>query len=251
MSMIQLFNRNISAKIDTNDVAYQAWIGADPFTPEITIVDSEDFNCGAVCNELEFARTVTDYIVGSLALADADDTELNEVINAFIDLPRRGAVEADLLFRNRFKFIAVEQVNTRRTTKWAILDAISYFVSDSSRVQLIEPWDSQPNGCYFQLRFEGVELDSGDVLFLDSPSTGFLDQYYLGGASLGEIINYLEELVSRIKAAGVDFDILFIEQDRFTLDSDMIIGTVQKYLDSDAVILATYSFTLDSDAIIA
>ena len=60
MSMIQLFNRNISAKIDTNDVAYEAWIGADPFTPEMTIVDSEAFNCGAVCNELEFASTVKD-----------------------------------------------------------------------------------------------------------------------------------------------------------------------------------------------
>ncbi len=250
MSMIQLFNRNISSKINTDDVAYQTWIGADPFTPEITIVDSGDFNCGAVCNELEFARTVTDYTVASLSIDDADDNELNEVINGFIDLPRRGAVEADELFRNRFKFLTVEQANARRTTKWAILDAVSYFVSDMTRVQLIEPWDNQPNGCYFQLRFEGVELDSSDVLYLDSDVTGFLDQYYLGGASLGEIITYLEELVIRVKAAGVDFDIIFVNQDRFTLDSDAFIGIIQKYLDSDAVILAINGFTSNSDATI-
>lgn len=245
MGVIELFNKNISTSINKESEFYKAFIGQDPFTPEVTIVDSEDFNCGAICNELEFARVVSDYYVASIDLANSDGDNLELLIDRFLDLPRRGSVESDATYRNRFKFINVEKANYRRTTKWAILDAISYFVTDSSKVQLIEIFDDY--NLYFQIRFEGA-VDYTDSLFVNSTVQGFIGQYYVGGAGVGEVISYIGELISRIKAAGVDFDILFIDQNRTTLPSDCIIGTIQKYLASDAVIKASVSITKLSDA---
>ena len=85
MKMIDVFNRTISNAINKEGDFYKTWIGESPFTPEVTIVDSDDFNCGALCNELEFARTVSNYYVQSFDLDLAEDDELADLIEAFID----------------------------------------------------------------------------------------------------------------------------------------------------------------------
>ena len=89
MSMIQVFNSNVSDFIDKSHETYTSWFGKDDFVPELQIVQSSDFNCGAVCNELEFARAVTQYFVKSLSVDFAEATELNDIIKKFIKLPRR------------------------------------------------------------------------------------------------------------------------------------------------------------------
>jgi hypothetical protein len=248
MSSINLFNKNVSDTINKHDSFYETWFGKEEFVPEVTVVTSADFNCGALCNELEYARLVSDYYVKSLDIGTAEHGELESLINAFIDLPRRGKVESDATFRNRFNFLVVDQVGQRRITRKAILDAIRYFVADvTNSVQLIEPFDSK--NLYFQIRIEG-SIDTSETITLDNISFGYLDQNYLGGPTLGEINSYLAELIDRIKAAGVDFDMLFVEQNRTTKTCAAFIGAVQIYKSSYARIKAKTSFTKSSNATI-
>lgn len=245
MSMIRVWNTNISNEVNRDDAFYKVWIGQDPFTPESTIVASDDYNCGAICNELEFVRLVSNYYVESLSVDKAEDEELQDLILAFVDMPRRNQLEADATYRLRYKFVVVEKANRRRTTRWAILDAINYFIADMDTVQVVEIFDVKE--MYFQVRIEGVVITE-DAIFINNTAQAYVDQNFIGGPGVGEVISYIGELIQMIKAAGVDFDVMFVDQNRTTLDSDCIIGTVQKYLSSDAKIKATISTTLNSDA---
>lgn len=244
MSMIRTFNSTISDAVNKDSEFYKAFIGQVPYTPEITILESDDVNCGAICNELEFARLVSNYYVECLSLEGAEDTELEEFIEGFIDMSRRGQVESDSNYRLRFRFIVTEKMNLRRTTKWAILDSMTYFVS-ATQVQLLEFFDLQ--NLYFQIRFEGV-VNYEDALFINNIDQGYIGQNYVGGAGIGEVVTYIAELIRRIKAAGVDFDVYFVEQNRFTKTSDCTIGTVQMYKTSNTTILTHVQMTKTSDA---
>lgn len=244
-SFIELMNKALPRRINRGGGIHTAIVGREDFTPESVISESADFNCGAMCNEFEFARKVTRYYASSLRIDNAEGEELDELVVNLIDLPRRSRSEEDSVYRNRFKFLVVAKTNPRRITKWAILDSISYFVSDSTQVQLIEPFGS--SGQYFQVRLEGVELSEG-ALAIDDPLAGYLDSGFLGGPGIGADISYIGALIDRIKAAGVDFDILFINQDRVELTSSMVIGAVQMYMSSDATIRAIRSITSTSDA---
>jgi len=246
-SIIEVWNQSISSAINKDGDLYKAWIGQTPFTPESTIDESSDYNCGAVCNELEFVRLVSTYYVQCLSVDLAEDDELEDLILSIVDMPRRGTVELDATYRNRFKFVVVQKSNPRRATRWSILDAISYFIADMSTVQLIELFDVY--NMYFELRVEGA-VTTEDVIFINNTETGYIDQNFIGGAGIGEVVSYLGELVDMIKAAGVDFDILFVDQSTITKSSDAFIGTIQMYLDSDAVIKASLTITKDSDAVI-
>ena len=245
-TMIEIFNSTVSDALNKGGSFYETWIGETNFTPAAQILKSEDVNCGAICNELEFAREVSDYFVESLDIDAAESDELVDLINAFIDLPRRGELESDETFRKRYKFIVVQQINTKRTTRWAILDALRYFVADvTNSVQITEQFDT--TNLYFQVRIEGVQ-STNDIIFLNNLSTAWVDQNYVGGPSLGAVITYVGELINRIKAAGVDYDILFIDQDRFTKTSDAFLGTVQVYKTCDARVEASISFNKFSNA---
>lgn len=244
MAIIDVFNTAVSSVINKSSEFYETFIGAVEFTPEVTIVLSEDVNCGALCNELEFARLVSDYYVRSISLDGAEGSELEEFIEGFVDLPRRGEVESDINYRLRFRFLVTEKTNYRRTTRWAILDALSYFVP-TVQTQVIEFFGS--SNLYFQVRFEGV-LSTEDVIFLNDVEQSYLDQNFVGGAGVGEVTTYIGELLSRIKAAGVDFDVFFVNQVRFTKTSDAFVGTVQMYKISDARVKASLSFNKASDA---
>lgn len=246
MKMIDVFNRAVSDAIKKDGDFYKAWIGQNPYTPEATIVDSDDINCGALCNELEFARLVSDYYVQSFDLDLAEEDELVELINAFIDLPRRGGAEEDSIFRNRFRFIVNQSCNPHRATKWAIKDALRYYIPEvDSQVQIVEPFDD--TNCYFQIRIEAT-TSTDDIIFMNSLTTGAIDQFYVGGPGIGEGVTYIDDLIARIKAAGVDFDIYYIQQASFTTTSDAVIGFVQMYFFSGATVKAAVSFTKTSDA---
>lgn len=241
MNLIDTFNLSVSNAINKRGDFYEVLIGKEEFTPETTIVDSGDFNCGAVMNELEFCRAVSQYYVESFDIDGTDGVNLELLINALIDMPKRPG-EEEATFRKRFLFISIQKNTVRWTTRGSILQAISYFVSDMSKVQLVEFFDSIPT--YFQIRFEGTVLTEG-ALFLNQ---GFLDNEFLGGAGIGEVVSYIGELVDRIKAAGVDYDILFIDQYQETLACAAIIGSVQKYLTVDARIKGHVSISVACDA---
>ena len=56
--------------------AYNAIIGKSPFTPNPVIVESSDFNCGALANEIEYARLVSDYYINAIDPNKASGKEL-------------------------------------------------------------------------------------------------------------------------------------------------------------------------------
>lgn len=53
-SIIQEINDLIISAINKNDIFYKALWGDEEFIPEVTIEDPNDFNCGAIANELEY-----------------------------------------------------------------------------------------------------------------------------------------------------------------------------------------------------
>lgn len=248
MSMISTFNQSVSGAINKYSPDYMAIFGNPDFIPEVEITQSSDFNCGALCNELEYLRAVSGYYVRSFALDTAEDENLNALVNAFIDLPRRNRGEPDTVFRKRFRTLVNQSLNARRGTKWAIMDSLRYFIDDvTNAVQVIELFEISPT--YFQLRIEGV-VSFEDAVFLNSLETGFIDQNFIGGEGVGEVISYIGELVDRVKAAGVDYDMIFIRQFRFTKTGFAVIGSVQKYVQVSATVSRIESVSTTVNAVV-
>lgn len=245
MSMIGVFNRAVSNAVNKSNADYMAIFGDPSFVPEIEITESSDFNCGALCNELEYLRSTSKYYVRSFDIDVATDLNLDAVVNSFIDLPRRNRGEPDEIFRNRFRTIVNQSLNRRRTTRGAILDALRYFIPNAyDIVQVIEIFDLYPT--YFQLRIAGI-TSFEDALFFNDPDTGYLDINFVGGEGVGEVISYVGELVDRIKAAGVDYDLLFVKQFDLNKAGYAIIGTVQKYVIAAAIVKVIRTFNILSD----
>jgi len=171
---IELVNKTLPNLINREGNVHTALVGREDFTPESVISESSDFNCGALCNEFEFARKVTQYYASALWIENAEGEELDELVMNLVDLSRRSRSEPDSLYQNRFKFLVVAKTNPRRTTKWAIIDSISHFINDSNRINIFEFGSSWPQ---FEVRIESEELEE-DVLVLDDPTFGYLDSFY-------------------------------------------------------------------------
>lgn len=217
--MIKTFNKAVSNVINKAGETYEVLIGTENCIPEPVIEVSSDFNCGALCNELEFLRRVSDYFVRSLDLDDAEDDNLNTLITTFLDLPRRGKGESDRTYKNRYKALVIQQGNSRRTTKGAIIDALKHIL-DTAKIQIIEKFNSQ--NLYFQLRLVGSQNFDG-VIFMDNLQQAYIGQGVIGGDGVGSAVSYIPEVVARLKALGVSFDIMFISQKQFIKTMDAVI----------------------------
>ena len=150
--------------------------------------------------------------VQSFDIDIAEDENLDDLIHAFINLPRRNQAESDATFRARFRAISVQQNNPRRTTRRAIRDAIRYLVSDAVNVAVVEKFSTR--NLYFQVRVSISATGTADLeeLFLNSDVQGFLDQFFVGGVGIGGVVAYIPETIRRVKAAGVEFDLVLISQ---------------------------------------
>jgi hypothetical protein len=249
MSIIERINTNIPKPVSKTSPNYKAIMGSDPFTPEITILEPEDFNCGAIANELEFLTLYGNYFIDSVVIDTASGDELETLVAALVNIPRRGDAESDAVYRARFKAIMTQLTNKGRTTKWAIRDAVSYLVTGGvASVDVVEFFDTY--NLYFEVRISG-SYDFEDVLFLDNLQTGFLDQNYLGGIGIGSPVTYLAEILNRIKAVGVDYVVRLVLKSAFIKTVDAKIGTVQFYKTVLADIkVAGLQFTKTVDATI-
>jgi len=245
MNVIDVFNSTVSDAINKNGDTYKAVIGNKDFIPDPVIVESSDFNCGALSNELEFARVVSQYYYQSLDPNEASGDELTELLNAFINIPRIGSTESDESFYTRFKFIVNQNNNMARTTKWAIRDALSYYLQAPITFDIVEPFSA--TSLYFEIRIHGYST-TVEILTLDNVETGFLDQNFLGGTAIGAVITFINTLIQRIKAAGVNFEILFVDQNTLTLTSASKIGSRQLKVVSSGWILRHNTVTLTSSA---
>ena len=248
-AMVDIFNTTIPSGIAKDSDFYQAFVGKTDFVPEVEIVESEDYNCGAMCNELEFARTVASYYTACLDIDTAESGDLNDLVSALIYMPRISA-DTDAGHRKRFRFIISQKSNYRRTTRWAILDAIKYIIEDASKVSLIENFDDY--NMYFEIRIVGAITTVGSVWTNDDyDNLAFIGHEFISGPGVGGASWTIADLIPRIKAAGVDFDVYIVEQGKETKTCDAFIGTVQKYISCDAVIFDSYQVTKTCDAVIS
>lgn len=142
--IIDKLNNSMPYLVNKTGQDYEAIIGKEEYTEEVEIVNSEDFNCGAIANELEMARA---FVENEIQQNDTDTMEedyLETVINFFTTLYRFIEEEDDNL-RNRFYSLIRRNGNTKWMTKWSFLDVFSYYF-DTENLYLIEnPIESTEN----------------------------------------------------------------------------------------------------------
>lgn len=174
-----------------------------------TSLVSSHFDGGSAYNEVELARAYGRYYSESIGVQRAQDDQLTQAANRFLHL-RRGLLqdETDDDYLNRFKSLAVGKLNPRRTTRWAILDALSYFI-EPARVEIFERFDIENNK--FRVRYVTFESELPQSVF-DTDVFAVVDQSYIDNSYLAEIqidrevreINpNIDDTLLRVKAAGV------------------------------------------------
>lgn len=125
-NIIDQLNNRIGSFINKNDVTYQALIGKTPFTQNVPIVTSSDYNCGAIANELELLKAFIIYVISSFDFQNAETELLEIIIGSFTEF-KRIYNETDADFRIRFQAYMQRNSNTRWMTIWSLIDLFSYF----------------------------------------------------------------------------------------------------------------------------
>lgn len=134
MSQISEINEQILEDISKTDSFYEAMWGNVDFTPNLTISEPNDYNCGAFANQLEYLYAWVEEITGQ-DLDDLPDPYLDIVIYFFCGL-RRYPSEGNTAFILRMKSLLVregQQTGGWRSDRigppWDILNVISYYLS--------------------------------------------------------------------------------------------------------------------------
>lgn len=207
-TFIELIVSHFPKSVNTQGTIFKSIFGDVDAVPLSPVVISSDVNTGAVANELEFVDKKVDELVTCLSVDLGSGTFFEDLIFAFVNLAKGSSAEADASLLARFKALVTQRGNTRRTTRWAIKDAARCLISDPNGVKIVEWFDYQT--LYFQVRFSaayGAEYQT-DRMYVDQE---YIDQSYITGPSSGVFTVYAEDIIGRAKAAGVDFDILFIK----------------------------------------
>ena len=176
----------------------------------ISPVVSLDFDGGSAYNEIELLRHYIRYYTEALNVVRAEDSELTLAANSFIRL-QRGLVgdESDQGFLDRFRSLVVAKLNPRRTTRWSIVDSLSYFI-EPSRIEFVERFDLENNK--FRLRFLTFQQELESISGTMHPTVAdqsYLDESYLTEAQVRQVrpLNpRIEDTLLRVKAAGVLVD---------------------------------------------
>ena len=99
------------------------------------------------------------------------------MIQTLINLERIDDSEVDTLYRNRFRALVTQRTNPRRTTRWAIQDALSYFVPRET-IRILEYFDRESLKFHIRLAPDvGDDIILADSAILDNPGA------YLGPVS--------------------------------------------------------------------
>ena len=122
----------INALISMNKTSeeYEAIFGKDVYTSNIPIVQSSDYNSGAIANELEFLRGYIDLVIDSLNIDNSSGVFLEKLVYFFLRLSRIFD-EEDSDLKNRFNALIIRNANESWMTKWCVLDVFSYYFSSN------------------------------------------------------------------------------------------------------------------------
>jgi hypothetical protein len=123
-------------RLSTTGPDYQAIYGKFPFTPLAVITRSADYQCGAVANELEYARAWAKWFTETIDIEAMEGLALDKLAMLFLYL-KRLPDESDANFRNRIKSLTQRMANKSWATPWAILDVFRYYF-DSRQLYIME-----------------------------------------------------------------------------------------------------------------
>ncbi len=148
----------INALIPINKTSeeYEAIFGKDIYASNIPIVQSSDYNSGAIANELEFLRGYINFVIDSLNINFAADEFLEKLAYFFLGLQRIFDEEDDDL-KNRFDALILRNGNKSWMTKWCLKDVFGYYF-DKDDIYIIENY-IETN----LLLNSDFEIGSGDV----------------------------------------------------------------------------------------
>jgi hypothetical protein len=124
--IIRELNRLMPRVLDKTTEEYEAIFGKEDFTSFNPVTESEDFQCGAVCNELEYAKGFLDYVSRTTDVNDYYGDYLEKVLYFFTGLWRLSG-ETDTQLRNRFRALVIRYNDPAWITKWMIRDVFRYF----------------------------------------------------------------------------------------------------------------------------
>ena len=129
MSQITEVNNQILSKILKTDEFYEALWGKEDFTPEATITEPNDYNCGALANPLEYVYQFIRDITGQ-DLDDLDEPYIDIVVFFFTGFKRyQGEGNADLIRRMESLLIREADWRSERFgTPWDIKNVFSYYL---------------------------------------------------------------------------------------------------------------------------
>lgn len=126
---IERFNKRMPPLINKETDEYKAIIGRFPFTREVNIDESSDFNCGGICNEFEYIIGFIDVLSKTDNIEDLTSPYLDFAIKFFSGLERfEGETDVDLL--NRFYALMRRGGLPSWGTRHSIKAVFSYFFDE-------------------------------------------------------------------------------------------------------------------------
>lgn len=234
--IIKIINDNLMPSgINKEDEDYKIIWGDKDFTPLPTIVNSPDYKCGAICNELEYLRAFIAQITSEVELDDLKDEYL-EKIGYFMLRLEKNFEETDDSFRNKIKALAQRNGNTSWMTKWCMIDVFSYFfpIADLYCINNIIESDLIANGDFETGDFTSwTATPGGGASAMTVESAG----YFEGGecckfANVGDPTKSLLTQTLSTIGAGTYVSHFFYKDDGNSTSSDPVQILFQRTSDS-------------------
>lgn len=133
MSQIKEINDKILSAINKENPFYQALWGKEDFTPAMNPLVPNDYDCGAICNQLEYLYQWIEEI-SKLELADIPEPYILTMIYFFVKLEKFNSETVESFLDRAFSLL-VRDGKFRSTTwgtPWDILNVFSYYLDRES-----------------------------------------------------------------------------------------------------------------------
>lgn len=213
MSEISQLNEYMPTNLDKMTDEYLAIFGNESFTANTPIVDSADYNCGAIANELEYEKGFCDYLTKSTTIDDFSDAYLERVVKFFVGLERRVG-QTDEKLRLIFKALCIRHVNESWCTKWILIDIFSYFFPEED-LHVVENYviDNFIQDESFEIGGIWTEYESGSST-IDFTTTEVFDHGYSAEFTVDSVSStcYLQQTMTAISQG--DYMLSFFRKDQ-------------------------------------
>ena len=243
MSIIEEFNSRMPTILNKTTTDYLAWFGDVNFTPNDPIEQSSDYQCGAICNEFEYAQGFIDYLTRSSSIDDFYGEFLERIIYFFTGL-QRAYKETDENFRTRFKALCIRKNNPNWITTWMIKDVFSYFF-DPDIIYVVENYVTDNY-------IDDESMESGSWTSFQSGSTvvSFVlhDQFDLGACAEFQIdatgsLGRIEQTLPAVAPIGEYMLSFWLKDDQnLTLSENIAKVFIQRDSDSFYYNFETFSW---------